>query len=107
LGGWASQQVGVRGGLSIDSVRSSESGTLEPLAEPVHVADPSDGNLVHQAGLNLSRAWTLRALSRVLERPAALEHAAARHEAAGLASVPSGEYAGDHWLASFAVYLLT
>jgi hypothetical protein len=36
-----------------------------------------------------------------------LEAAAARHAAAGLPHVTSGDYAGEHWLASFATYLLT
>jgi Protein of unknown function (DUF2891) len=31
---------------------------------------------------------------------------AAQHTDAGLALVASGHYEGDHWLASFAVYLL-
>jgi hypothetical protein len=33
--------------------------------------------------------------------------AVARHAKAGLAHVASGDYAGEHWLASFAVYLPT
>ena len=33
--------------------------------------------------------------------------AAQRHTDAGLAYVFSGHYEGEHWLASFAVYLLT
>jgi hypothetical protein len=37
----------------------------------------------------------------------ALERSAARHAEAGLGHVSSGDYAGEHWLASFAVYLLT
>jgi hypothetical protein len=36
-----------------------------------------------------------------------LESAAAAHAEAGLAMVESGHYEGEHWLASFAVYLLT
>jgi hypothetical protein len=40
-------------------------------------------------------------------RRAVLLRAAAAHETAGLARVGSGDYAGEHWLASFAVYLLT
>jgi hypothetical protein len=33
--------------------------------------------------------------------------AAARHAEAALEHVASGDYAGEHWLASFAVYLLS
>ena len=36
-----------------------------------------------------------------------LSASSARHAAAGLAHVASGDYAGEHWLASFAVYLLS
>lgn len=35
-----------------------------------------------------------------------LIQAADAHAKAGLAFVASGDYAGEHWLASFAVYLL-
>jgi hypothetical protein len=36
-----------------------------------------------------------------------LAASAARHAQAGLAHVSSGDYAGEHWLASFAVFLTT
>ena len=78
---------------------------------PVSAADPTDPRLVHLDGLNLSRAWMLRGIAQGLAandgRRAVLLRAAAAHEVAGLARVSSGDYAGDHWLASFAVYLLT
>jgi hypothetical protein len=37
----------------------------------------------------------------------ALAASAARHAEAGLKHVASGDYAGEHWLASFAVYLFS
>jgi len=40
-------------------------------------------------------------------RVAPAEAAAALHLDAGLAGVASGEYVGDHWLATFAVLALT
>ncbi len=80
------------------------------LLTPAEVSDPSDGHLVHLAGLNLNRAWTMRGIASALPdedpRQAVLEGAAAEHTEAGLAYVDSGHYEGDHWLASFAVYLL-
>jgi hypothetical protein len=78
---------------------------------PAVVTDPTDPRLVHLDGLNLTRAWTLRAIARALPASDArrniLEKAAAVHAQAGLARVSSGNYEGEHWLASFAVYLLT
>jgi hypothetical protein len=53
----------------------------------------------------------MRAVARALPasdgRRKVLEKSAAEHSAAGLARVSSGNYEGEHWLASFAVYLLT
>ena len=78
---------------------------------PVSVTDPTDPKLVHLDGLNLSRAWMLRGIASALPpsdaRRTILLKAAAAHETAGLARVSAGDYAGEHWLASFAVYLLT
>ena len=80
------------------------------LQHPATVSDRSDGKLAHLDGLNLSRAWCLRSLAAALpgDAPlhAVLTAAAAAHTAAGLANVATGDYAGEHWLASFAVYLL-
>ncbi len=78
---------------------------------PAVVTDPTDPRLVHLDGLNLTRAWTLRAIARALPaadaRRKSLEKAADAHANSGLARVSSGNYEGEHWLASFAVYLLT
>ena len=81
------------------------------LFTPVSVSDRSDPQIVHLDGLNLSRAWYWRAIARALPRgdsrvPIASE-AADEHLAAGLAAVTSGDYAGEHWLATFAVLALT
>ena len=80
------------------------------LLTPVTVSDPSDGHLMHLAGLNLSRAWTMRGIASALPagdaRKAILLESSQKHTDAGLALVSSGHYEGDHWLASFAVYLL-
>lgn len=79
--------------------------------QPAVVHDRRDGRLVHLDGLNLSRAWNLQAIAAALPatdpRRAALLHAAGIHRQAGLAAVDSGHYTGTHWLASFAVYLVT
>lgn len=80
------------------------------LAEPALVTDRSDGKLAHLDGLNLSRAWCMRAIAGALDERDLLHdelvEAAVRHAREGLAHVATGDYAGEHWLATFAVYLL-
>jgi hypothetical protein len=76
------------------------------------VEDETDGKAVHLHGLNLSRAWNLANVAAALPpgdaRTESLLAAAARHRDAGLsATLATRHYAGDHWLPSFAVYLLT
>lgn len=81
------------------------------LLEPAIVTDRSDPKLVHLDGLNLSRAWCMRNIAQALPANdparAVLSESADKHAAAALAHVASGDYAGEHWLASFAVFLLT
>lgn len=81
------------------------------LLAPAHVSDRSDGQIVHLDGLNLSRAWAMGGIAGALPpddaRRPVLRAAAAAHAEAGLAGVGSGDYMGDHWLASFALYLMT
>ncbi len=78
---------------------------------PAVVTDRSDPLLVHLDGLNLSRAWCMRSIAAALPEndPArkVLAESAAAHAEAALRHVRSGDYVGEHWLASFAVYLLT
>lgn len=75
------------------------------------VTDKSDGKLAHLDGLNLSRAWMLEGIASGLptkdKRRAAILAAAKAQSVAGLASVTGEDYAGGHWLASFATYLST
>lgn len=86
-------------------------GEVPRLLEPVGVTDVTDGKLVHLAGLNLHRAWCWLGIASALPagdpRVAVCERAATAHYEAGLGYVFSGDYAGEHWLASFAVYLVT
>ncbi|WP_339745308.1 DUF2891 domain-containing protein [uncultured Maricaulis sp.] len=78
---------------------------------PGIVLDASDGKLVHLDGVNLSRAWALEGIASALPhtdpRRAALLAAAAVHAEVGTRSVDGADYAGGHWLASFATYLTT
>jgi hypothetical protein len=81
------------------------------LAQPATVSDRSDPKLVHLDGLNLSRAWAMRGIAAALPARSSaretLAAAAARHLDDALPHVASGDYAGEHWLATFAVYALS
>ncbi len=86
-------------------------GDLGSWARAAEVSDLSDPRIVHLVGLNLTRAWTMRGILSALPpedpRGAPLEKSAQLHADAGLRYVSSGHYEGEHWLATFAVYLLT
>jgi hypothetical protein len=86
-------------------------GRPKNLLQPAIVTDRSDPKLVHLDGLNLSRAWCMRSIAAALPQndPARkmLATSARSHANDALAHVASGDYAGEHWLASFAVYLLS
>lgn len=81
------------------------------LLTPTKVTDLTDGKLVHLAGLALSRGWTLRGIASALDpddaRKSILDDAVASHARTGYYYVFSGHYEGEHWLATFAVYLHT
>ena len=81
------------------------------LIRPAIVTDRSDPKLVHLDGLNLSRAWCMRSIAASLPTtdPARsiLIRSSAAHTEAALPFIASGNYEGEHWLASFAVYLLS
>lgn len=86
-------------------------GQPHSLLVPATVSDRSDPKLVHLDGLNLSRAWCLRSIANALPRndPArrVMAQAANAHAKDALVHVASGDYAGEHWLASFAVFMLS
>ena len=86
-------------------------GEPRTLLEPATVADRTDPKIVHLDGLNLTRAWCMKGIASALPKddPAQkiLIASAARHAEDALANVASGDYVGEHWLASFAVYLLS
>jgi hypothetical protein len=79
------------------------------LFQPVGVSDRSDGKIAHLDGLNLSRAWCWREIAAALpaadaRRSIALA-AADAHLDVALPHV-TGDYMGEHWLASFALLAL-
>jgi hypothetical protein len=77
------------------------------LFEPAVVSDRSDGKIAHLDGVNLSRAWCWRSIAPLLPGPerAEAETAAGEHLAAALPHI-SGDYMGEHWLATFALLAL-
>ena len=85
-------------------------GEPKNLLEIAVVTDRSDPQLGHLDGLNLSRAWCMRHVAAALPEGhasrAPLEIAGAVHALDALQHVATGHYEGEHWLASFAVYLL-
>ncbi|MER6145460.1 DUF2891 domain-containing protein [Streptomyces sparsogenes] len=87
-----------------------ERGAPTPLLTPPVVSDPADPQIGHLVGLSLSRAAALRRLASALPegdpRGPVLAAAARDHLAAGLPHVVSGDFTGDHWLATFAALAL-
>jgi hypothetical protein len=84
-------------------------GKREPASvfTPALVSDRSDGKIAHLDGTNLSRSWCWRSIAPLLSpaERAIAEEAADQHLAASLPHI-AGDYAGEHWLASFALLAL-
>ncbi len=69
------------------------------------VTDRSDGHLAHLDGLNFSRAWCLFEIGNSLGDGKMIS-LGEKHFMFSYEKMDSGEYAGAHWLASFAAYAL-
>ena len=67
---------------------------------PGQVKDRSDGHLVHLDGVNFSRAWCLYPLRDNVNA----YNLATEHMDYSLSKITDGDYAGQHWLGSFALY---
>jgi hypothetical protein len=84
---------------------------LANLTKAPEVSDRSDYQIVHLDGLYLSRAWCLFGVAGALPPNSARTQnmlASARKLLdAALPNVTGGNYGGEHWLASFAVYALS
>jgi len=70
------------------------------ILEPGKILDRSDGKLVHLDGLNFSRAWCLYPITE----SSMAQDIANEHMIYSLDKITDGDYAGQHWLASFALY---
>ncbi len=73
--------------------------------QPAHVSDRSDPKIVHLDGLNFSRAWSLYGISNQLpgELKQHFRELGDVHLDASFPFISSGNYEGEHWLASFAL----
>jgi hypothetical protein len=72
---------------------------FDALAEPPTVTDHADPKQSHLDGLCLTRAWCFTRLGDEASAKALI--------AAALPHISGGDYAGEHWLASFAVLALS
>ncbi|WP_339685531.1 DUF2891 domain-containing protein [uncultured Nonlabens sp.] len=70
------------------------------------VSDRTDGKLVHIDGLNLSRAWVLYGLAAQHPQYSNLTEIADAHMTNTLPHLVADDYAGGHWLGTFAIYAL-
>jgi hypothetical protein len=88
-----------------------ERGEPAALFTPAVVSDDTDGQIAHLHGLHLSRAWCWRRIGACLAPgDARLEPARAaadRHAQVALPFVAGSDYMVEHWLAAYAVLLLS
>jgi hypothetical protein len=78
------------------------------LFEPATVSDRSDGHIAHLDGLSLSKAWCWRLIAAALADDSARVRAEAAVDVLIESALPhvTGDYMGEHWLASFALLAL-
>ena len=81
------------------------------LFTPAVVSDPADGAIAHLHGLNASRAWGWRRIAESLPdgdpRIYSAVAAARIHAGAALPHVVGDDYMVEHWLACYAVLMLS
>jgi hypothetical protein len=81
------------------------------LFKPAVVSDAADGQIAHLHGLNASRAWCWRRIAESLPagdpRVGPAVAAARTHAGAALPHVVGDDYAVEHWLACYAVLMLS
>ncbi len=84
--------------------------SLQNVKQVPVVSDLSDYQTVHLVGLSFSRAWCMKGIAKELPRNHKLkkdfEQTAHKFISNGLPLLFQGNYGGDHWLASFAVYAM-
>ena len=87
-----------------------EKKSIDNISQIPVVSDLSDYQTVHLVGLSFTRAWCMKGISKSLPENHRLkkdfETKANMFLNNGLPLLFKGNYGGDHWLASFAVYAL-
>lgn len=87
-----------------------EKRSLENIEKIPVVSDLSDYQTVHLVGLSFSKAWCMKGIAKSLPEKHSLkkdfQKIADKFLVNGLPLLFQGNYGGDHWLASFAVYAL-
>ena len=82
-----------------------------PLLAPAEIRDLKDPKIGHLIGLSLQRAWCYRGIARGLPqkdpRRPVFSKLARLHRHTAVQQMFDSGYGGEHWLSSFAVYLLT
>lgn len=85
--------------------------SIDNLCKPIIVSDRSDYQIGHLDGLMFSRAWNMRNISKRLPDghpwKNRFERTADEFIQTALKHIDEGNYGGEHWLASFAIYALT
>lgn len=88
-----------------------ESRSIKRIIQIPVVSDRTDYQIVHLDGLALSRAWCMKGIAKELPPghpwKKLFEKTAADFLTNALPNVTSGNYGGDHWLGSFALYALS
>ncbi|MDJ0762894.1 MAG: DUF2891 domain-containing protein [Myxococcota bacterium] len=94
-----------------DFLPAADAPEFEPLLRPVAVKDRRDPKIGHLIGLFFQRAAAFNGIAGALgpgdPRGEGFRKVAAIHRNAGLKQMIDSGYGGSHWLATFAVYLLT
>lgn len=73
---------------------------------PAIVSDPTDGQIAHLHGLNLSRAWALGELAAVLpDRREEMQAMRKMHVEASINSVAGSHYMVEHWVVAYALLM--
>ncbi|MBI5532335.1 MAG: DUF2891 domain-containing protein [Deltaproteobacteria bacterium] len=84
---------------------------FRPLLRPVEVRDRQDPRIGHLIGLSLQRSWCMEGIATTLAdtdpRRSLLSRLARLHRQDASRQMFDSGYGGAHWLASFAIYLLS